>query len=337
MAKFIQKVAHSAIAQWPYIFSSLGINTPRSGKHGPCPICGGRDRFHFDNKEDRGTWYCRQCEGRVAGDGLDLVSKFFDIPLSSSALKVANLLGIDTYSPTKIENNLYSRNRNMAKDKEAIRTNNKHQAASKRASAIWKNAAPADPKHTYLQRKGIEPNGARQLTCTVTNGKTCFPPNTLVIPVKDNENNLISLEFIHGSSKQGLAGSLRKGGQLILGNPSSAKNIWIAEGFATGATVHQLTGEPVIIAFTANNFSNIVKSALYQFDGATLTIAGDDDPTGRKQAEIVVQNTKHKVKIPPFNAKEVLEINTSGKRRFTDWNDYCALHGNKATLEAISL
>ncbi|MFT5709022.1 MAG: putative DNA primase/helicase, partial [Oceanospirillaceae bacterium] len=336
MSELIQKVIDSAIGQWPFIFSHLGIETPPSGKHGPCPICGGRDRFHFDNKEERGTWHCRQCEGQVAGYGLNLVSKFFDIPLYDSALKVANLLGINTYSPTTTENNLYSRNRDIAKDKEAIRTNNKHQAASKRASAIWDNAAPADPEHVYLQKKGIKPNGARQLTSTVTNGKTSFPPNTLVIPVKDNENNLSSLEFIQGNLKQGLAGGLRKGGQLILGDPSSAKNIWITEGFATGATVHQLTGEPVIIAFTANNLPKIVISAKHRFHWAILSIAGDDDTTGRKQAEIAVQNTNYKIKVPPFNAKEVLEINTSGKRMFTDWNDYFVLHGASTTLEALS-
>lgn len=31
---------------------------PAGVRHGPCPICGGKDRFRVDNKDDDGTWYC---------------------------------------------------------------------------------------------------------------------------------------------------------------------------------------------------------------------------------------------------------------------------------------
>ncbi|NYY79755.1 hypothetical protein DMH17_06695 [Raoultella planticola] len=37
-------------------------------------MCGGADRFRFDDKEGRGTWFCNQCG---AGDGLKLVEKVF--------------------------------------------------------------------------------------------------------------------------------------------------------------------------------------------------------------------------------------------------------------------
>ena len=39
-------------------------------RHQACPVCGGSDRFRFDDKEGRGTWFCNQCG---AGDGLKLV------------------------------------------------------------------------------------------------------------------------------------------------------------------------------------------------------------------------------------------------------------------------
>lgn len=34
----------------------------------PCPMCGGVDRFRYDNKHGRGDWYCNQCGG-TAGKG----------------------------------------------------------------------------------------------------------------------------------------------------------------------------------------------------------------------------------------------------------------------------
>lgn len=44
-----------------------------SGKGKPCPICGGKDRFRFDNKGNMGTWFCQHCE---AGNGFTLVKQF---------------------------------------------------------------------------------------------------------------------------------------------------------------------------------------------------------------------------------------------------------------------
>lgn len=39
-------------------------------RHGPCPMCGGKDRWRFDDKDGAGTWFCNNCG---AGDGFALV------------------------------------------------------------------------------------------------------------------------------------------------------------------------------------------------------------------------------------------------------------------------
>jgi putative DNA primase/helicase len=41
--------------------------------HGPCPMCGGVDRWRFDNFNGTGRWWCNSC-GR--GDGTDLIMAF---------------------------------------------------------------------------------------------------------------------------------------------------------------------------------------------------------------------------------------------------------------------
>lgn len=63
-------VSH-ALGHWPRILPALGIQVLKN-RHQPCPVCGGSDRFRFDDREGRGTWYCNQCG---AGDGLKLVEK----------------------------------------------------------------------------------------------------------------------------------------------------------------------------------------------------------------------------------------------------------------------
>ena len=81
-------VSH-ALGHWPRILTALGIQVLKN-RHQPCPVCGGSDRFRFDDREGRGTWYCNQCG---AGDGLKLVEKVFGVSPSDAAAKVAAVTG----------------------------------------------------------------------------------------------------------------------------------------------------------------------------------------------------------------------------------------------------
>lgn len=65
-----------AAGHWTHLLASVGMNESfLTGKHGPCPVCGGKDRFRYDNKHGNGTWICTACG---AGDGLQLVMKYRD-------------------------------------------------------------------------------------------------------------------------------------------------------------------------------------------------------------------------------------------------------------------
>jgi putative DNA primase/helicase len=64
--------ADDANGRWLSIFRSFGVTFREDGRGCECPICGGKDRFRFDDKEGRGTWYCNQCG---AGDGYGLLMK----------------------------------------------------------------------------------------------------------------------------------------------------------------------------------------------------------------------------------------------------------------------
>ena len=62
--------AEIATGRWGYILPALGMPEEfLKDKHGACPMCGGKDRFRYDNKQGRGTWICNQCG---AGDGYSL-------------------------------------------------------------------------------------------------------------------------------------------------------------------------------------------------------------------------------------------------------------------------
>ena len=78
-----------ACGHWPRILPALGMKVIKN-RHQACPVCGGADRFRFDDKEGRGTWFCNQCG---AGDGLKLVEKVFGISASEAAGKVNAVTG----------------------------------------------------------------------------------------------------------------------------------------------------------------------------------------------------------------------------------------------------
>lgn len=66
-------LAERARGHWAGLLSELGVDRRYlTAKQGPCPICGGKTRFRFDDKEGRGTWICNHCG---AGDGADLAMR----------------------------------------------------------------------------------------------------------------------------------------------------------------------------------------------------------------------------------------------------------------------
>jgi putative DNA primase/helicase len=85
------RTAEEAIGRWPGILQSLGVD-PRflSNKHGPCPVCSGKDRYRFDDKDGRGTWFCSHCG---SGDGFQLLQRLFGWGFSEAAKQVDRIVG----------------------------------------------------------------------------------------------------------------------------------------------------------------------------------------------------------------------------------------------------
>jgi putative DNA primase/helicase len=62
-----------ARGRWREILPRLGIDTRfLVNRHGPCPLCGGRDRYRFDDRDGSGSYYCNQCG---AGVGVILIRR----------------------------------------------------------------------------------------------------------------------------------------------------------------------------------------------------------------------------------------------------------------------
>lgn len=93
-----QSCKAAARGGWPAIWSALGVgDLPRMGRHGPCPGCGGRDRFRLlPEDEDNGGWICGQGGDPTGGDGFALLVHAGIARTPGEALRlVAAHLGLD--------------------------------------------------------------------------------------------------------------------------------------------------------------------------------------------------------------------------------------------------
>lgn len=70
-----EEVRAAARGRWADVLARHGVNTALlENRHGPCPGCGGRDRFRWDDKDGEGTWLCSQGGGgTISGDGIALL------------------------------------------------------------------------------------------------------------------------------------------------------------------------------------------------------------------------------------------------------------------------
>jgi len=86
-----EKTAHVARGKWRGILAEFGVSLKLlDGKHHPCPVCGGKDRFRFDDKEGKGTFICSQCG---AGDGFELARRMVNGDFVTVAKKIDDIVG----------------------------------------------------------------------------------------------------------------------------------------------------------------------------------------------------------------------------------------------------
>jgi putative DNA primase/helicase len=124
-----------ARGQWATLLPLFGIDaTYLQNKHGPCPMCGGKDRFRWDDRRGNGNWICSGCGH---GDGFDLVSRTTGMTFKDVATKVAELLGKENnYTPKP-------RDPEEERQREAM-------------SYVWRNSTPISdegPVSLYLTRR----------------------------------------------------------------------------------------------------------------------------------------------------------------------------------------
>ncbi|KFJ92614.1 topoisomerase [Pseudomonas sp. 1-7] len=141
----------------------------------------------------------------------------------------------------------------------------RQQAAAEYAARLWRDARRADPGHPYLAAKGCRPHTLRQRG------------DVLLVPLYHG-GELVNLQRIGADGdKRFLSGGRVKGCYSPLGIITADQPLFLAEGWATGATLHAETGHPVACAMNAGNLKPVALALRAKHPGAQIIIAGDDD------------------------------------------------------------
>ena len=90
----------AALGRWSDLLAALGGLEPAqlNGRHQPCPLCGGRDRYRFDDLQGSGSWFCNQCGGKDqlggGGTGIDLLMRLRHWSYPQACLAVERYLAL---------------------------------------------------------------------------------------------------------------------------------------------------------------------------------------------------------------------------------------------------
>jgi putative DNA primase/helicase len=188
-----------------------------------------------------------------------------------------------------------------------------------KSAQLWDKGRDVVAKHPYLEAKGVKPHGIRQMR------------ESLMVPVRDTKGVLHGLQFIMADgTKRFKSGTALTGCYHAMGKPSG--RILIAEGYATGATLHEVTGYSVACAFTACNLKPVAEALKQKYPEAVLTVCADDDQAtegnlGLTKAIEAAQAAGALLSVPSFRPER--------RKIDTDFNDLARLAGPKAVKECI--
>jgi len=180
-----------------------------------------------------------------------------------------------------------------------------HEVASATVETIWSSAQAASPEHPYLSRKGIKVHGAR----VTGDGR-------LVVPLFGEDGKLSSLQYIaHDGGKLYHPGGQTGGKFWMIGTMDEPGTLFMAEGFATAATIYETTGRPCVASYSASNLVPVTGTLREMYGAAQdIVIVADHDASGvgQRYAEQASAKFGARMVMPPINGMDANDYAQAG-------------------------
>lgn len=240
-----QPLSERCKGRWFGILTGLGVDARHlNGKHGPCPICNnGTDRFRYDDKDGRGTWFCSKCG---AGDGVALVMRSKGVDFKGAADLIEGIVG--RVQATGIKS---------SRDERALRD------AMNRLWTMGITPKQGDPVWCYMENRGIIlsewPKCIRYVDrCRYQDdAATHWPAMIARVTAADGTPSTIHRTYLTSDGKKApvmsprrlMPGKIDKGCAIRLA--PSGPVLGIAEGIETALSASKLWSVPVWAAVSA--------------------------------------------------------------------------------------
>lgn len=274
--------------RWTGILPELGVPAGfLNRKHQPCPMCAGKDRARFTDKDGAGTYFCNQCG---AGDGIALVMKINGWDFKQAAERIEALIG--TVKP------------------QAAKPKSDGRAQLRAQRSAWNAAQPiGNAVRRYMASRGIDVGDPLDLRETSNHemlallrdvdGKGCQIHRTLLTADGRKADVEKVRMFMPGSIPKGAAVRLTEHGETI----------GIAEGIETAYSAAILFDVPCWAALNAT----LMRSWEAPAGTNRVIVFADNDAncTGQAAAYDLARRLASKVSVS-------VEI---PKNTDTDWND----------------
>ncbi|HBN5444225.1 TPA: toprim domain-containing protein [Klebsiella oxytoca] len=326
----IREVTTAAEGRWPYVLAGLSIDVPDSSRrHAPCPACGGKDRFRFDDN-GRGSFICNQCG---AGDGLDLIKRVNNCDTTEAAQLAADVLGIDYRAAESAPDAASQRQRQLAADRQQREQERQKQAAE---DADQRRATFAR-LYTGMRLRSIQGESEYLQSKGLTGFKyPLMPDGSLLLELVDESGAVTAAQTITPQGEKRLIkGSAKRGAYYAVNALERPQSVVIAEGLATALTCHLIrTDALTVAAIDAGNLLPVAEVMRRKYPQAQIIIAADNDHqqggpesggtnTGKDAAEKAALSVAGWVSLPPTECK-------------ADWNDYHQQHGLETATAAFN-
>lgn len=302
----------AAKGKWPGILRHFGVEEEYlANRHGPCPMCGGEDRYRFDDRNGNGDFYCNGCG---PGDGFDILERLKGMDFAEACKAIDQIVG------------------NITTEKPKEKPHDPKEAHEKNA-AIWKATKPgALYVLDYLRRRGITVKPDH----TVVRGHDALPyfhagTNYGRIPAmvarvqgpdgrgQSLHRTYLPTDNLHLPARK----KLTKAVETVTGGAVRlfpvAETMGVAEGIETALSCYQLTGIPTWSTISAGGLQAVELPS----EVRAVVIFADNDINGRGQTaadalriRLEREGRNVDVQVCPLLGK--------------DWNDFlCEQQGNR--------
>lgn len=174
------------------------------------------------------------------------------------------------------------------------------------AKKAWDRAqtVPQSKNHNaYLELKKIKNHAGRY-------SFDSFENPVLVLPLRTIENEVQAVQYIKADGEKRIHGA-KRGNFHLIGEINDNKPIYIAEGYATAASIYEALDMPVVVAFDCGNIDPVLGTLKRKYPKHQIIIAADDDRKtngnpGKTKAEEAAKKYDCQFVLPKFSDKFTL-------------------------------